>query len=110
VLPQSWWPLGTDGISFFHSVREKYGTLNACWIEEEHDDVKNATGLARAAKIAQHGRGIPHPVHFREGMQIRNWLRKQPETKGWTDYDYDDKWEGLVLKAISPCGSKGENK
>jgi hypothetical protein len=41
-----------------------------------------------------------HPVHFREGTQIRNFLRDQPECSDWTQDDLDDKWAALVEKAV----------
>lgn len=41
-----------------------------------------------------------HPVHFREGMQIRNWMRSQLEFKDYDDHDYDNRWMELVEKAI----------
>ena len=43
---------------------------------------------------------IPHPVHFREGMQIRNWMRDRPECEGWNDNDFDNRWETAVKAAI----------
>lgn len=41
-----------------------------------------------------------HPVHFREGMQIRNWLREQPECSDWSQHDLDDTWAAVVEKAV----------
>ncbi len=42
-------------------------------------------------------KGIPiHSVHFNEGMQIRNWMRDQPEFKDWTSKGLDGYWETLV--------------
>lgn len=69
--------LGVDGGIFFKSLYEAHGKL--C--------------------VVLPGK-VPHPVHFREGMTVRNWLRSQPECEGWTDHDYDDRWEGLVLEAL----------
>ena len=43
-----------------------------------------------------------HPVHFREGMTVRNWLRDQPECANWTTDDFDNKWADLVEKAVRP--------
>lgn len=59
--------------------------------------------------VEEHGRidavymegRIPHPVHFREGMQIRNFMREQPECKGWTDHEYDDNWVKAVEQALN---------
>lgn len=42
-----------------------------------------------------------HPTHFREGMQIRNWLRTQPETSTWNDADFDRNWAPAVELAIA---------
>lgn len=44
--------------------------------------------------------GLPHPVHFREGMQVRNFLRTLPETSGWTSHDYDNRWASLVRAVL----------
>lgn len=43
----------------------------------------------------------PHPVHFREGMQVRNFLRQQPECAGWDSHDFDNRWVVVVEAAIS---------
>ena len=45
-------------------------------------------------------RRLPHPVHFREGMQIRNFLRTLDECKAWTDHDYDNRWAAVIEAAI----------
>ena len=42
-----------------------------------------------------------HPVHLREGMQVRNWMRKQIEFKDFSDTDFDDNCQKLVHEAIS---------
>ena len=50
--------------------------------------------------------GIPHPFHFREGMQIRNWLRR----KGFGETELevsnlDDVYADIIKKAITlSCG------
>lgn len=64
--------LGEEGIRFFTKLYEKHGKL---------------------AVIIRDG-AIPHPVHFREGMQVRNWMRKNtsiPEDR------LDDEWEDFVI-------------
>lgn len=70
--------LGEDGINFFSDVKEKHGTILAVWDEG----------------------GLPHPVHFREGMQVRNYLRMQPECEGWNDHRLDDQWAHIIERAI----------
>ena len=48
-------------------------------------------------KLNRKRKFIPvHPVHLREGMQIRNWMRQQPECKGWNAHDFDNNWAKLV--------------
>jgi hypothetical protein len=69
--------LGPAGTAFFRDIKAKYGTLIACWDEG----------------------GIPHSVHFREGMQVRNQLRTLTNNS-WTAHEYDDRWAELVEKVI----------
>ena len=63
------------GIDFFLELKEKYGKLDAMWMEN----------------------GIPHIVHFREGMHVRNWMRKYTSCT----YDYiENNWMDFVWEAI----------
>ena len=71
--------LGKDGISFFHRVKKESGSVGG---------------------LINDGSGIPHPVHFREGMAVRNKLRELT-AYSWTDHEYDNRWEGIVEKAIA---------
>ncbi len=71
---QEW--LGEDGLSFFREVKEKHGRVDACWLEGAEGD-PDKTALANAIDKARFP-GIPHPVHFREGMQVRNFLSSLP--------------------------------
>lgn len=66
------------GIQFFREIKEKHGRIDAVWNEG----------------------GIPHAVHFREGMAVRNFLRAQPECKDWTDHDLDNNWVEVIEEAI----------
>jgi hypothetical protein len=69
--------LGSGGLNFFRNIKEEYGVLNAVWMEG----------------------GIPHPVHFREGMQVRNKLREL--TQGtWTSHEYDNTWVDVIEECI----------
>jgi len=70
--------LGPIGIAFFIGVKKDYGCVNAVWNES----------------------GLPHPVHFREGMQIRNFMRGQKECEGWDDHDFDHYWVELIERCI----------
>lgn len=91
--------LGEDGISFFRKVKEKYGRVDACWVEGDFDDgSENMTELRKALHQCRHP-SIPHSVHFREGMQVRNFLRTIFGDT-WTAHDYDNRWATLVEEAI----------
>lgn len=70
--------LGQEGVDFFRKVKEDHGQINACWMEG----------------------GIPHPVHFREGMQVRNKLRELTGN-AWTTHEYDDNWVEVIERAIN---------
>jgi spermidine synthase len=71
--------LGEDGVIFFREVKEKYGSIGtAVWMEN----------------------GIPHPVHFREGMKVRNFIRTSNEFPNWDSNDYDANWIFLIEEAI----------
>ena len=39
---------------------------------------------------------FPHPVHLREGVRIRNFMRKTGLCEGWDDHDYDNNWVEAV--------------
>jgi len=70
--------LGKDGHDFFSDIKKKHGKINACWSEGD----------------------IPHAVHFREGMQIRNFMRMSDLCDGWDSMDYDDNWVELIESAL----------
>ena len=81
--------LGKDGYEFFTEMLATHGTVSAVFSVPYGDDT---TGPQKY---------FPHSVHFREGMQVRNFLRGLPETEEWTAHDYDDLWAPLVQAAIS---------
>jgi radical SAM superfamily enzyme YgiQ (UPF0313 family) len=70
--------LKPEGIEYLKGILKKHGTLLAVWMEGD----------------------IPHPVHFREGMQIRNWMRTQPEFKNKDAHWLDDNWADFTKRAI----------
>ena len=80
--------LGKKGIHFFWTLIRLYGTANPI--------------------IRRKGPIPVHPVHFREGMTIRNWLRNQPECKEWDHNRLDCDWCKLVKQAV--LAAKGEGK
>jgi hypothetical protein len=73
--------LGPEGIQFFREVKKEHGSLNAVWMED----------------------GIPHAVHFREGMQVRNAMRRLT-TNALTAIDYDEMW----IEAVEECMKEDE--
>lgn len=70
--------LGEAGIAHFKKIKEDHGTLLAVWDEG----------------------GIPHCVHFREGMQVRNKLRDLTDGE-WTAHEYDDNWQQVIERCIA---------
>jgi hypothetical protein len=74
--------LKPKGIKYFRGIKKKYGCINAVWVE-------GGKG------------GIPHLVHFREGVQVRSFMRSTKLCKDWTDHDYDNNWIDLIEKAIN---------
>ena len=78
--------LGEDGLKFFSDVKKEHGKIDAVWMEGK----------------------LPHPVHFMEGMQVRNFLRKHVD---WDSNKLDDSWVELVEKALKQkCHIKIDGK
>ena len=73
--------LGEDGLKFFRETKENYGEVNAVYPEP---------GIPK----------IPHAVHFREGMQVRNFLRSLDECKDWDAHELDNTWADIIEAAI----------
>ncbi len=70
--------LGKYGIIFFTWCLEKYGQISAVYMEG----------------------GLPHPVHFREGMEVRNFMRSTGLCDDWDANDFDNNWVEVVEKAL----------
>jgi len=64
--------------------------------------LKGLTGTySPVLKLNKKRKGIPvHPVHFREGMQIRNFMRRHEDCKNWNDIQFDDNWTKLIELTI----------
>lgn len=59
-------------------------------------------GIPLVIKLNVKRKFIPvHTIHLREGMQIRNFLRTQPECKNWDDNDFDNNWIEITTKAVN---------
>lgn len=90
--------LGEDGLDFFGSLRRDYGTV-APVLGTHEEQAKY--GLASGEEPTILGmRVIPYPVHFRDGMKVRNFLRQSGLCEGWSDHDYDETWMPLVEAAL----------
>jgi len=70
--------LDYDGCAFFLMCKEEYRTISPTWI------------------VSKGKNKIPHPVHLREGMDVRNFIRGLGLLNNWTDKDFDKGW----IKAI----------
>ena len=70
--------LKENGVKHFSDILEKHGKIDAVWMDGP----------------------IPHPVHFREGMQVRNFLRDQEECASWDDEDFDNNWVAVIEKIL----------
>ena len=88
--------LGVDGLAFFRKIYEEHGKLCVCLLTET---------------AAYNQRGdllmLPHPVHLREGMSVRNELRRLTDC-AWTAHEYDNLWEEITLAAIGVGGNDAE--
>ncbi len=74
--------LGPRGIALFRRYKRWAGSVSPTFGRNNH-------------------RRIPHPVHFREGMQVRNAMRNSEFCPNWDDHDFDDTWEMVVEQAIT---------
>lgn len=70
--------LNPEGVSHLKSIKEKHGELAAVWVN---------------------GR-LPHSVHFSEGVQIRNWMRIQPEFQEKDQHWLDDNWVEFTERCL----------
>ena len=70
--------LGVDGISFFKDIKKKHGEIGAVYSEC----------------------GIPHSVHFNEGMQVKNFLQGTGLCDNWTCHELDDNWAEVIDKCL----------
>ncbi len=71
--------LGAEGITHFTGYKKDHGTVSPVIVTEG---------------------GFPHPVHFHEGMSVRNFMRKSAHCEGWGDHEFDDSWQTLIERVI----------
>lgn len=89
--------LRPEGIEYFRNIVKEHGEVNAVWFEEDETSEK---GLKAIIENARGHSKIPHAVHFREGMQVRNFMRSSGLCDGFDDHDYDDTWVDLIERCI----------
>jgi hypothetical protein len=85
--------------------REVYAKVHSWLGDEGRRFFRHCLGLTGTVspvlKLDEGRKHIPvHPVHFREGMQVRNFLRGLPECASWTDYDFDNFWAEVVTRSL----------
>ncbi len=81
--------IGDDGVRYFRLLKSLTGSYSP------------------VLYLNQKRKGRPvHIVHLNEGMQIRNWMRDQPEFKGWDAERLDNYWEILVGRMCTHYRSK----
>lgn len=81
--------LGEDNIRWFAHIKGLKGSVNC------------------VLKLNFKRKRIPaHPIHFREGMQIRNFLREQVECDKWGHADFEREWITVVEKLITQFKAK----
>lgn len=69
--------LGEAGVDFFTEL----------WTEHGHIPLVIKTDVP----------GYAHPIHFREGMQIRNWMRSNTDIP---EEEMDDRWIEFTVEAL----------
>lgn len=90
--------LGEEGLSFFRSVRKNKGMVNCVITTDEYSAA--IRGEEWPEKRPNLKPLIPHPIHFRQGMAVRNALRDSQLCESWSDHDFDDNWARVVERAI----------
>lgn len=76
--------LGDDGLTFFSDCKRDHGTVSPVLTPDREGGFQ----------------AIPHPVHFREGMNVRNFMRSSDYCAGWNDHEFDNNWTALIERAI----------
>lgn len=81
--------LGPQNVVWFRRIKRWHGKINT------------------VLKLNVKRKGIPvHPIHLREGIQIRNYMRSFPECAGWSDHDFDNTWTVIIDLCIEKLPKK----
>lgn len=93
--------LSKEGIRFFTKVKENHRRVNATISTRAAKAYHKGENVPEREPFARGPRPFPHPIHFREGMWIRNRLRDSGLCRDWSDHDLDNNWAEIVEKAIA---------
>ena len=94
--------LGVDGRSFFQQCLDDHGTVSP--VLDSNDPIIVGDNPPTISI-----KPLPHPVHLREGMAVRNFMRHSGFCVDWNDHDYDNLWPILIEKVIT-CKQKEQQE
>lgn len=85
--------------SLLEEMYDYLGEENLRWFKH----LKGLTGTySPVLKLNVKRKGIPaHPVHLREGMQIRNFLKEQTECNAWHHLDFENGWTDVIEATVN---------
>jgi len=83
--------IGPEGVRCFQLYKRDYGEVGPV--------IPPEVGRPEELSLGR-GFGIPHAVHFREGMQVRNMMRQSGLCDDWDDHDLDNNWAAVIEEAI----------
>lgn len=80
--------LGKDGRHYFRTLQKFYGTVIPV--------IKVKIGR----KLTGPRCYVPYPIHLREGMQVRNFLRELDECTDWTHDQFENDYVSYIEEAM----------
>lgn len=87
--------LGVAGLDFFQKVKSEFGNVSAV--------------LPRGHVLNPYGNFAPFPIHFNEGMQIRNFVRTKFTDEKFDSEQLDNNWGKWVEAALDYIPPLTEN-
>ena len=84
--------LGDDGLHFFRTLYKLTGSY------------------IPVLKLNYEKKGVPaHPVHFREGVSVRNFLREQNECGNWSFEEIENNYALVIREAVLYSEKNNDN-
>ncbi|MCK5017791.1 MAG: hypothetical protein KAS32_12075 [Candidatus Peribacteraceae bacterium] len=80
----------------YDGLREEGRKFFSEWIKEYGKEWDAACGSVEIAEDYS----IPHPIHLREGMQIRNFMRESGYCDDYDSHAFDNKWGSLIEEVL----------